>query len=163
MTKSLSFGFNPTGTALTGVVVKAPAAADLGVIEEAPGILKFKDLTTPRNQPTTIRLQQKLRPNVYAGTTIESVAYLADKAGTDTIIEVLGVAVEDDVADTFAAAMVPYRMALSFTVPNGAATFTNAQLVEAVKYLLGFLASEDDTELAGTGISRILNGVLRRD
>lgn len=163
MSRSLTIGPVPTGVAITSLALKAFSNADFGVIEEGPGILKFRDLTTSRVQPTTVRLQQKLRSNIYAGTTIESTNFLADKSGTDTIIEVLGVGVETDSVNLAYEASAPYRVALSFTTPNGAASLEHSHIVEMVSYLLSVLTAEGDADLADVGLSRILNGVLRRD
>lgn len=163
MSKVLTIGPVPSGVATENVVVKTLDLADFGVIEEGPGILKFRDLTTPRTQPTTVRMQQKPRPNVYAGTSVDASRMLANKAGTDTILEVLGLGVETDTVDSSYSAFVPYRGALSVTVPDGSEAFGAAQLVEILTYMLAFLMKEGEIELAGVGVDRILNGVLARD
>lgn len=165
MTKSLVFG--PNGTPVGGVsevaITVAPLnyAADFRRVEEGASKIVYTDVTAPQDQPSTIRIAQQSRPNVYAGTTIDPSVFLPNKRGTDTIIEVREVWSEVDSADTSYLRMFPVRAALTLTVPD-ASQVTVAAVQRVVQRLFAALAEQGEAN-TDSGIAALLHGVVCKD
>lgn len=140
--------------------VPAFVKADYGVVEDSPGTFKLRDLTSPRDQEWTIRVAQKPRANVYAGSSIDPAKYLSSRSGIDTLVELLGTAVEVD-SVSGAEEYVPVRFALSMTVPD-ASVITAANVKTMLAHLLGGLGAFDATGWSDSGLTGLLNGVVHK-
>lgn len=165
MTKSLSHG--PEGSSVAGVTALALPIAilnydDFKIIESGPGISKYTDITSPTDQPSTLRIAQRVRPNVYAGTSIDPTVFLASKSGTDTVVELQEVWTVSDSEDTSYRQDFPVRIGLSFTTPNSALV-----TADEVRYLVGRVIAamfdqQSNNTLDNTGLTALLHGVTTR-
>lgn len=162
MSKTLTLG--PTHStpvaAAWSLSVPALVKADYGIVEDGPDIFKLRDLTSPRDQQWTLRVQQKPRANVYAGSAIDPAGYLSSRSGIDTIVELLGTAIETD-SVTGEVEYVPVRLAFSMTVPD-ASVVTAANVKTMLAHLLGGLGAFDATGWSDSGLTGLLNGVTHK-
>lgn len=164
MTRSVSYGPNGTAvpdvTALTLALPPLNFDADFQVIEEGPGKVVMTDVTSPRTQPSTIRIAQQSRPNVYAGTTIDPAVFLPIKKGTDTVIELREVWSETDTEDSSYLRLFPVRVAITATFPD-ADQITAAAVARSVARVVAALAAQGDDDLIA-GIEALLRGVGKK-
>jgi hypothetical protein len=164
-----TFGYGPNGSSVPDVSgnigVLGPALnydLDFREIESGTGFKVYTDITSPVDQPATIRIAHKERANVYAGTSIDPSVYLPTRRGVDTIIEVREVWTESDSEDSSYLRQVPVRAAITLTLP----AYGNVS-TEDVEHLLSrlvvslFEQSEDSID---TGLEALLHGVVdKRD
>jgi hypothetical protein len=134
--------------------------ADLREVEDGPGKVVYTDVTSPQDQPSTLRIAQQSRANIYAGTSIDPAAFLATKRGTDTIIEVRQVWMESDSEDSTYLRFAPVRAALTLSLPDSAIVTPDrvADLVQTV--IAALFAQGDDTHT--DGIAALLHGVVKK-
>lgn len=165
MAKVLAYG--PNGTAVTGLeagLTIVPAAlnfdADFSVIEQDAGKVIYTDVTAPIDQPSTLRIAQTARPNVYAGTSIESSAMLPSRKGMDIVVEIKEQWVETDTVDATYYRVLPVRAALTFNVPV-AAQVTPDALEHLVKRVVAALYVQGDDDMTA-GLNSLLHGVIEK-
>lgn len=164
MAKTMAFG--PNGTSVDGLASITLTSdplnfdADFRIIDEGPGKVVMTDVTSPLDQPATLRVAQQSKPNVYAGSSIDPSAYIANKRGTDTIVEVREVwSITDDTDPTFLQ-LVPVRAAISLTLPS-----TNLVTADAVEQLVMRTVMSLYTQGAATmdaGLGNLLHGVVKK-
>lgn len=148
---------NPT-TTLTFKALNFPA--DFREIEDAPGKVVLTDITTPLDQPSTIRVAQTSRPNVYAGTTLDPSVHLPNKKGTDTIVEVREIWSETETTDPSYQRMFPVRVAITMSLPN-ASQVSTADATALVLRAVAALGKAGDNNIT-TGITDLLHGVVKK-
>lgn len=164
---SFVLGYGPNGTAVDGVTdVTFPVAplnydADFRVLEEGPGKVVLTDITSPLNQPSTLRIAQSVRANVYANTEIDSSAYLSSKRGSDTIIEVREVWSKTESTDPSYERLFPVRCAITLTVPTDAIIDATSVKRLVARTVAGLATMGDNTY--EDGIDALLHGVVARD
>lgn len=165
MAKVLATG--PSGTpigglaAVTYVIPPLNYTADFRSLEEGPGRIVMTDITSPTDQPSTLRIAQTSKANVYAGTTIDASAFLANRRGTDTIVEVKEVWSISDAEDPSFLQLMPVRAAITLSLPT-----SNLITDELVSGLVGraiaaLFAQGDATN--ADGITALLHGVVGRE
>jgi len=161
MTKSVSMvTSDPSGSAITHSFGTADFADCLRVLEQGPRKVIYTDITAPVDQPSTIRIAQTSRPNIYAGTSIDPSMFLPTRKGTDTIIEVREVWSIVDSVDTTYLGYAPVRAALTLTLPDGG----GISAVDVLELLgrvigMGLAADESDVTLVD-GATNLLHGVV---
>lgn len=165
MTKSVSTGTNGTAqagiTPLTFVMSPLNFPVDFRVIEEGPGKVVYTDITAPLDQPSTIRIAQTSKANVYAGTSIDPAVFLASKSGIDTIAECREIWREIDSVDLKFQHDWPVRCALTLSLPN--TSQVTPALVEAlVKRTVAAALYAQGVQTATTGLSSLLRGVVQK-
>lgn len=120
--KSISHGpVDTTVDGVTSVSLTGPPLnydADYRVIEEGPGKVVYTHVKSPADRPSTLRIAQTSKANVYAGSTIDPSVYLPSKRGLDTIIEVREVWAVTDSADAAFLQYAPVRAALTLSLPD---------------------------------------------
>lgn len=136
---------------------------DFRVLESGPGLWKVTDLTSPKTQPSTIRIAQTVRANIYAGTQIDPSMFLANKEGVDTIIELREVGLVSNEADPLESKQVPFRLAITWTDPMTDG-FTYSQFERAVLRALAFAYDQQVTDETRevSGISALQHRVLAK-
>jgi len=160
----LSYG--PSGTPVaevaTGIEIDTTIVAlnfdsDLMIEDEGPGKVIYTDITSPSDRPSTLRIAQTVRPNVYAGSGVPETLSLASKKGLDTVIEVKEVweFVDDD---SFATYNFPVRCAITLNVPMSQYVTTAAVQDLLTRTIAGIAAPKEDT--IGTGLDRLLHRVV---
>lgn len=165
MSKTLTHG--PSGTAVEGlaaVTYTIPPLnydADFRAIEEGVGKVVYTDVSSPQDQPSTLRIAQQSKANVYAGTTIDPSVFLANRRGSDTIIEVREVWAETESTDASYLRLMPVRAAITLSLPT-AATITYSDVSTLIgRAIAGLFAQADATN--EDGITGLLHGVVKRD
>lgn len=164
MTKTIVYG--PTGTAVEGVAAVTFAVPplnfdeDFSLIDEGKGSIVFTDITSPTDQPSTLRIAQRPVANVYSRSSIDPSLYLATKRGTDMIIEVLETHMEHDSVDSSLDKAWPARFALTMSTPD-AAQVDAASIKRGVARLVAALAAMGDATL-DAGIDKLRHGVVRK-
>lgn len=164
---SFVLGYGPNGTAVDGVTdVTFPVAplnydADFRVLEEGPGKVVLTDITSPLNQPSTLRIAQSVRANVYTNSDIDSSAYLSSKKGADTIVEVREIWSKTTVSDPSYERLFPVRCAITLTVPTDAIIDTTSVQRLIARAVAAFATMGDDSY--DNGIDALLHGVVARD
>lgn len=164
MARTVSYG--PNGTAVSGVssvtfpVAPLNFAADFRKLSEGPGLVVYTDVTSPQDQPSTLRIAQSSRSNVYAGTSIDPSVFLPTKQGTDTIVEIREVWSESDSTDSTYLRMFPVRLALTLTTPN-ANQVSIASIERLVARAIAALAAQGKDTL-DEGVSALLHGVVQK-
>lgn len=165
MARTVSTGTNGTAqagiTPLTFAMNPVNFTADFKIIEDGPGKVIYTDLTAPLDQPSTIRIAQQNKANVYAGTSIDPSVYAASKSGTDTIVELREVWRETDSVDTTYQVDLPMRGALTLSIPN--ASQISAAMVETfAKRLVAAALYAQGVQTPSTGINALLHGVVKK-
>lgn len=164
MAKVLSHG--PVRTPVEGVasLTVAPEplnfAADFRRIDQAPGRVVYTDVTSPVSQPSTLRIAQSARPNIYAGTSIETAAMLPLKRGCDTVVEIKEVWSLTDAGDPTFIQLIPVRAALTLNLPN-CADITDEDVKYLVNKVIAALAEQDAATL-DSGITDLLHEVVEK-
>lgn len=164
MAKSLGYG--PNGTAIGGLATLTIAPtplnyeADFSVIDEGAGYVVYTDTTSPIDQPSTLRIAQTVRPNVYAGTSIESAAMLPSRKGSDTVVEIKEQWVETDSVDPTYYRVLPVRCAITLNYPI-AAQMTPAALKHLVERTVAALFGQGDAT-SDDGLNALLHGVAQK-
>lgn len=165
MAKVLTTG--PNGTAIGGLATLTLAVpplnydADFRALESVPGKLVMTDITSPQDQPSTIRLAQTSRPNIYAGTSIDPSAFLASRKGVDTIVEAKEVWSITDAADPSFLQLMPARAAITLTLPVSSLVTADVVMGLVGRAVAALFAQGDATH--DDGIDALLHGVLSRD
>lgn len=159
--------YGPDGSGIVGVTaVTHPVqvlnfVADFATIEDVPGQVTITDITAPADRPSKIRIAQRERTNVYAGTSIDSGVFLPNKRGTDTLVEVTEVWEGTDTVLTDVLYHFPVRCAVSFTVP--ATEYVTSTEVSALiaRTLAAALKVQDADGTADlSGLEALLHGSL---
>lgn len=166
MGKTIAYG--PNGTAVAGVTAITFAVAPLNFdadfqrIDGGAGSAWIAtDVTSAREFPSTVRIAQQSRANVYAGTSIDPSCYLSTKRGTDTIVEVREVHSEVDSEDSTYLKAWPMRLAITLTAPD-ANQVDAASIQRMLARAVAALAVQGDDELTA-GLNNLLHGVVRKD
>lgn len=164
MSRSLAHG--PNGTPVDGLSAVTYAIpplnydADFVAIEEGPGRVVYTDVTSAQDQPSTLRIAQQSRPNVYAGTSIDASAYLPNKKGTDTIVEVKETWSITESTDPTFLQQAPVRCAITLTLPTTAVmSYSDVQSLIGRAVAALFTQGEATAE---EGLVRLLHGVVKR-
>lgn len=167
MAKTTSYGpvgtpvGDPVITAVTFEVTPLNFDADFRTVEEGASKIVLTDITSPQDQPSTIRISQAARPNVYAGTSIDASAYLPNKKGTDTVVEVREVhAVTDDTDPAFLL-QFPVRAAFTLNVPDSA--YVTPALVKRLLARVVAAMAEQASATLDSGIDALLHGAVKKD
>lgn len=164
MTKSVSYGHNGTAvggvSALTFAIPPLNYSADFRKVEDGPGKLIMTDLTSPQDQPFTLRIAQSSKANVYAGSSLDPSVFLPNKRGTDTIIEVRAVGAEVDSTDSTYLKMFPVRVAITLSLPD-AVQITPAGVSSLIGHAVAGLYGQGDATNT-EGIAALLRGVVDR-
>lgn len=161
MAKVLAIG--PTSTAATDVVVTGSGvkfSVDSRRVEEAPGKAVYTDITCPLDQPETVRFSQMVRPNIYAGTSVEAAAMLASRKGCDTVVELKQMWKETDDTDPSYERLIPVRMALTMNLPLSGVV-TSERVTAMLERLISYIAVEDAATI-DSGIENLLHGVFTK-
>lgn len=164
MSRTLTHG--PNGTPIEGLstVTIAPApinfAEDLRVVESGPGRVVYTDVTSPQDQPSTLRIAQQSKPNVYAGTSIDPAAFLATKQGIDTVVEIREVWSEVDSTDSTYLKLIPVRAAITLNLPV-ASQVTSTEVALLVNRVVAALFAQGDATIAD-GLTDLLHGVVEK-
>lgn len=164
MAKSVTYG--PNGTPVDGVTAVTFAVpplnydADFRLVEDEPGRVLMTDLTSPQDQPSTLRITQTSRANIYAGTSIDPSVFLASRRGLDTYLEVREIWSESDSEDSTYLRHVPVRFAISMTLPESAIVTPAAVERLAARAVAALFAQGDAT--IDDGVSALLHGVVRK-
>lgn len=165
MAKVLATGTNDTPVgglaSLTLVVPPHNYTADFRSLEEGPGKIVMSDVTSAVDQPSTLRIAQQSKPNVYVGTSIDSSAFLANKRGTDTILEIKEVWSITDAAVPEFLQLMPARCAITLSLPTHA-LITDSVVEALVCRAIAALFNQGDATSAD-GINALLHGVVSRD
>lgn len=163
MAKTIAVGY--TDTAIGGFASLAPSlgvlnwGVDLKTLSKVPGEIVASNVTSPTDQPETIRLAQRKVSDVYAGTSIDPLGYLPSRQGTSTLIELREVWVETSSTDETYRKYIPFRCGLSFTLPiYGGITAAMAQTAVLRTVAALFERATSDT----TGMTAIQRGVLNK-
>lgn len=164
VSKTLSHG--PSGTAIGGLatVTCAPVPinyeADMLVIEEGVGKVVYTDVTSPADRPSTLRIAQTSKPNIYTGTSIDPSVFLASKRGTDTYIEAREVWSVIDTEDSTFLQEFPVRCSLALALPDTA--YVSDEDIEALvgRVIAALYAQGEATP--DTGINALLHGVVKK-
>ncbi|DAD51167.1 coat protein [ssRNA phage SRR7976324_1] len=161
----MAISHGPNGTPIDGLsALTFPVGplnfdADFRILEDEPGRVVMADVTSPYSQLSTIRIAQSSKPNVYAGTSIDPTAFLANRRGTDTILEVREV--WSDPLDATGPKLMPVRCAVTLSLPTcDAITASDVQALIARAVALAFRQGE---ATATNGINDLLHGVVRKD
>lgn len=165
LTKQINMG--PNGTAVSGLTALTDLAisplnydADFRVLEEGPSRVVMTDVTSPIDQPSTLRIAQTSRANIYAGTDIDPSAFLATRKGSDTIVEFREVWEETDSVDATYRALIPVRCAITLTLPVSASV-TPGMVQDLITRTFSALYEQGDA-LSVDGITDLLHGVVKR-
>lgn len=134
--------------------------ADFRTIEEGPGKLVYTDVTSPVDQPSTLRIQQSLNSNVYSGTSIEPNAMLPTRKGVNTVVEFKEVWKITDSDEPSFCQYMPVRAALTLNLPT-CAEMTATELQGFVGRLMASLAAQGSDTLV-TGLADLLHGVVEK-
>lgn len=165
MAKVLSYGPNDTPvegvTNLTLTVPPLNFDADFRTLEDEPGRWVAIDVTSPQDQPSTLRIAQQSRPNVYAGTSIDPSVFLPTKKGLDTIIEIREVWSDTESTDPTYLRLAPVRAAITLTLPDSSLVTEDSVMRLVGRAVAALFAQGDATHSAG--ISALLHGVVRKD
>jgi len=163
MTKSIVTG--PTDTAFSGsttLAVPIPGlnwTADFRMLPSSPGEVVATNVTTPVDQPETVRFSQRAKANIYQGTNIDPTAYLPVKNGTSTLLELRQTLVETDSGDASYRKLIPVRAAITLDIPSYG-NVTAAMVLSLVQRAVA-LAFEKGV-VTSTGLSAIQRGVLKK-
>jgi len=165
MAKVLTMG--PNRTPVEGITSLALSqfaplnfVADFRAIEEGPGKVVLADVTTPVDQPSTLRIAQQSKPNVYAGTSIDPSAYLPNRKGVDTIVELKQVWAITDSEDASYLRHVPVRCAITLSLPTTSVITSEDVETLVCRTIAGMFAHADDEMDAG--INALLHGVVSK-
>lgn len=165
MTKLLSAG--PYGTLVPNVpgYVVGLSALDLAnfqVVESSPGVVKYTNIAAPMDRPSTLKRAHRVRKNVYAGTSIDPMAFLPNKQGSDIMVEVQEVWSITDESDASFRQDFPVRCAISITVPNNELV-TGQEVKDLLGRTLAGLGGQPiDDRLPIEAVSGLLRGVAAR-
>lgn len=165
MTKSTSYG--PNGTPVEGLasvtftVAPLNYDADFAELESGPGKVVYTDISSPQDQPSTLRIAQSSRPNIYAGTSIDPSVFLPSRKGVDTIVEVREVWSQTDSDDSTYLKQAPVRAALTLTLPENGIVTADA-VARLVQRVVAALYLQGEATYAN-GIDAINHGALKKD
>lgn len=167
MAKTTSYGpsgtpvGDPVITALTFPIAPLNFDADFGIIEEGVGKVVMTDITSPQDQPSTLRISQQAMPNVYAGSSIDSSVYLPNKKGTATVVEICEIWTVTDDTDPAFLLQFPVRGALTLRLPDSAYV-TPASVERLVGRVVAGLFAQGSA-ISTTGLEAILHGIVKKD
>lgn len=163
MAKTLAVGYTDTATSgFAGNDQTLPAlnwGVDWGVQVDDPGEFIITNLTCPVDQPETFRFAQRKVANVYAGTDIDSSAYLPTKQGTSTLIELKETWVETDSEDPSYRKDIPIRVGVSMTLPSYGNVTADLVLAALLRAVGGAFEHASSTS---AGIAALQRGVLKK-
>lgn len=155
---------SPTDPAQIGVtlaVFPLNFAADWRIVEQAPGKVVYTNVKAPVDQPSTIRIAQTVRPNVYAGTGIEPTAQCPTKRGCDTVVELKMVGKVTDSDDPDFVQYLPIRMAFTMNLPVSS-DIGSTEVNNLLMALLGAIPAKVNDELFYDGLNDLLHGVVEK-
>lgn len=163
MAKTIATGYtdtaisgNPTMTVTAG---KLNFKADFRPLSEAPGEVILTNVTSPVDQPETMRLSQRKVANVYANTEVDPSAYLPIRQGTATLLECRETWVETDSVDTTYRKLIPVKCGITFTLP----AYGNITADQAVGLVLRTLGLTFETgTVTSVGMAALLRGVMMK-
>lgn len=165
MAKTLAYGPNSTpveGLAtLTNAIAPVNFAADFRVIEDVPGKLVMADITSSLDQPSTLRIAQQSKANIYAGTTIDPSAFLANRRGTETIVDMRETWAITDSGDPAFLQLAPARAAIMLSLPTSSLITADAVMRLVNRAVASLFAQGDATP--ADGVNALLHGVVSRD
>lgn len=156
----------PSGTPIEGLTVLTFAVAplnydaDFRVIEEGVGKVIYTDVTSPQDQPSTLRIAQQGNANVYSRTSIDPSAYLPNRRGTDTIVEVREVWSETETTDSALLRLMPVRVAITLSLPTSPLITADA-VEELVQRAVAALFTQGEATIA-EGLTDLTHGVVKR-
>lgn len=162
---STTVAYGPNGTVVGGladvVLTFDPLnfVADFRIVEEGVGKAVYTDITAPQDRPSTLRIAQSVRPNVYAGTGISDSAMLPSRKGTDTVVEIKEVW---EATDSVSGAIthLPVRLAITANLPQS--SLVTADAVERlITRALASLYSQADGDMSA-GLNTLLRGVVKK-
>lgn len=163
MTKEIAVGY--TDSAISGFTSLAPSLpcinwpVDFRQVSADSAELVLTNVTSPVDQAETFRFAQRKVSNVYAGTDIDPSAYLPNRQGTSTLIELRETWMETSTTDETYRKAIPVRVGISFTLPM----YGNITAVQALGLVLRCAAAVFDYKTAdSTGMVSILRGVLTK-
>lgn len=164
MSKSLAFGPNSSAVAGVSSLTFAPApinfAADMRKSDSGPGKVVYTDVTSPIDQPSTLRISQVAKANVYAGTSISPEAMLSNKRGIDTVLEIKETWKVTDSADTTFSRYAPARCAITLNLPLDEVV-TAAAVKHLVDRAVAALFAQGDATITN-GANALLHGVVEK-
>lgn len=167
MTKTVNFA--PACTAVANdpnrsiVLPLTNFDADYNVLDDSKaGTVIFTDLTTPLDQPWTVRFSQSPKKNIYAGSDIDPSAYLANKAGTEVYVETRGIVEVLDASDPAYRALAPIRGSIGLTLPVGVEFQNDDEALYCVYMCLNSLFKDVTIKAHDSGFASILRGALHR-
>lgn len=147
--KVVSFGpTNTTPSPDTEIpfAVKPIAKKDLIATLDDPGVTIYSDITSPLDQPSTIRFSVRENKNVYAGSSVDPSAMLPTKKGTDIVIQIMEThAVTDDTDSTYLK-MYPVKATLTLSAPSSSLV-TPESLERLIKRIVASITPESDVTL----------------
>lgn len=163
---SLTTTHGPISTAQAGITpLTFPIAplnfpVDYSPVKDVPGEVIYTDLTTLREQPSTLRIASQAINNVYAGSDIDPSHRLANSKGISTLISLKEVwqGVDSEIPDVVS--RFPVGISIVLQTPN--TSFVGAADVKylVAKAVAAFFASGVQT--ADTGINAQLRGVVKK-
>jgi len=160
----IGFGHTPVGDPqIDTLLLDLPPInfeADFEITQDDPGVLVLTDLTTQPGRPATIKYGQRGRANIYAGSSIDTQSYLADRSGIDTVVEVKGIVKFTD--DLSVVHYAPVRVALNLMIPTSLAGITGAALETTLIARVVAACASMGSDGIISGMERLGHGVLRR-
>lgn len=156
----------PNGTAVDGVTaIDLPLPPlnfdeDFVLLSDDPGNSVYTDITSPIDQPATLRIATRDVANCYAGTSIDPASFLASRKGRDIVVQVREVVKITDSDDATYAKLFPISAGLTMSVPMDA--LVTAYITETlIGRLVAALAAMGEVEING-GTVALLRGVTRK-
>lgn len=163
MAKTISTGYTDTAIAgnpaMTVTIGKINWAADHRMTQDDPGEVILTNVTSPVDQPETSRFSQRKVANVYSSTDIDPSAYLPNKAGTATLLELREIWAETDSVDTTYRKLMPMKAGITLTLPANP-NITSDQVRDFLLRAVS-LAFETGT-VTSAGIAALTRGVMRK-
>jgi len=164
MSKVVTFGPNSTPVeGLASLTLTMPPLnflADYKEVDEGPGRVLYTDISSPREQPATLRIAQTSRANVYAGSTIDPMVFLPNKKGTDTIVELRQIVAVTDTEDSTFLEMFPVRIAVTTTYPD--TSYLTANALESLLLQVVAAHFEQGAATVDSGLTLLSHGVVKK-
>lgn len=160
--------FGPTDTEVAGVAAVTLAVTPLNfeedwrVVEASSDGSKivYANVTTPVDMPATLRIAQSLRPNVYAGTSIEPANMSQTRKGLDIVFEIKEVIAVKSDEDAAYRELLPVRAAITFNVPVSA-HIGATEVERLIARSIAAIAEQGSASIT-SGLNLALHGVTEK-
>lgn len=160
----MSLDYGPNGTPVGGLASVTETFsplnfdADFVELEDGAGKVVYTDVTAPTDRPSTLRIAQTVRPNIYAGTGISDLSMLPSRKGVDTVVEIKETWQNTDAAGVVT--LLPVRCAITMNLPQSSVVTADA-VERLIQRVVAACYKQADGDMTA-GLNALLHNVVKK-